>query len=264
MMVAVLLPSLITMPMQFHWLHEGARANPATYGWLMALSMALGLLIVPLYAGYLQLIDATEHGRPARIRDIFMPYRSGQAWRILGFAIANLVVYVSVMGTIILATGGGFGRWYLQLATARAHHMPSPSLPEGFGLTMALLVVAALFMMGFYAIGLGQVAQTRRPVLGAIGDGLAGALKNVLPLLVLALSLFVALIGFGLVLGIVVILLGLVGALISKALVVVLIALVYLAVLLVMLTAMFGVMYYLWRDVCGEDIEAGQAPTIAA
>ena len=38
----------------------------------------------------------------------------------------------------------------------------------------------------------------------------------------------------------------------------------YIAMMLLMFTVMFGVMYHLWRDVCGGDAVAGVAPQIAA
>jgi hypothetical protein len=39
---------------------------------------------------------------------------------------------------------------------------------------------------------------------------------------------------------------------------------VYIALLLVVFAAMFGVMYYLWRDVCGGDTASGAAQAITA
>lgn len=263
--LAGLLPSLITLPMQFHAISAGTPLSPATFCWIMAGSMLLGLLIVPLYAGYLQLVDAAERGLPVRARDIFKPYRQGEAWRLVGYGLAMIVVYVAMLGIIIAATGGGIASWYMQVLTAQASHQPQPTtLPDGFGITMALLMVLGLFMMGFYAIGLGQVALNRRNVFGAISDGMIGALKNLLPLLVFVVSLVLAWIVVAIALVIVVLLLTLLAKLIGPWLVFVVIIPLYIALLLTMFAVMFGTMYHLWRDVCGDDIVTGMAPALAA
>jgi len=265
LLLACLIPSLITLLMQFHSLPAGIQPSPATFGGIMAGSMLLGLLIVPLYAGYLQVVDAAEHGLPARARDIFKPYRQGEALRLIGYGLAILVVYVAMFGIIIAATGGGIANWYMQLLTAQANHQPPPTaLPDGFGIAMALFMVLGLFMMGFYAISLGQVALRHRNVFGAIGDGMIGALKNLLPLLVFAVSLVLAWIVVAIVIAIVAILIVLLGKFVGTWLVLVLSIPLYIAMVLMMFAVMFGVMYHLWRDVCGDDMVTGMAPSIAA
>ena len=265
LLLACLMPSLITLLMQFHSRQAGIQPSPATFGWIMAGSMLLGLLMVPLYAGYLQVVDAAEHGLPARARDIFRPYRQGQAWRLIGYGLAILVVYAAMFGIIIAATGRGIIGWYMQVLTTQANHQPPPTaLPDGFGTAMALFMVLGLFMMGFYAISLGQVALRRRSVFGAIGEGLIGALKNLLPLLVLAVSLVLAWIVVAIVIAIVAILIVLLGKFVGAWLVLVLIIPLYIAMVLMMFAVMFGVMYHLWRDVCGDDMVTGMAPAIAA
>ncbi len=129
---------------------------------------------------------------------------------------------------------------------------------------MALLTVFALFMIGFNSIGLGQIALRRRGVFNAIGDGLLGALKNLLPLLVLAASLVLAWLAVTIVLVIAAILLALFGRLVGAWLMFAVIIPVYIALLLVVFAIMFGVMYHLWRDVCGDDAAAGTADTAVA
>ena len=265
LVVACLLPSLITLPMQFHSLGAGTQPSPTTFGLIMAISMLFGLLIVPLYAGYLQLIDAAERGLPARALDIFKPYQQGEALRLIGYGLAMIVVYIALFGIVIAATGGGIASWYMQVLTAQANHQPPPTaLPDGFGITMTLFMVIGFFMMAFYAISLGQVVLNRRNVLSAIGDGMIGALKNLLPLLVFAVSALLAWIVVAIVFLIVVLLLTLIAKLISPWLALVVIIPLYIALFLLMFTMMFGVMYQLWRDVCGDDIVSGVAPALAA
>ncbi|MHB1273727.1 MAG: hypothetical protein ACYCZD_13340 [Rhodanobacter sp.] len=265
LLLACLLPSLITLPLQLPALWPGTQPNPAAFGWIMAGSLLLGLLIVPLYAGYLQVVDAAERGLPARARDIFKPYRQGEALRLIGYGLTIIAIYVAMLGIIIASTGGGIARWYMQVLTAQAKHQPPPmALPGGFGITMALFMVLGLFMMAFYAISLGQVALRGRSVFGAIGDGIAGALKNLLPLLVFAVSLVLAWIVVALAVLLVAGLLVLLGKFVGAWLVLVLIVPLYIAVVLMMFAVMFGVMYYLWRDVCGDDTVTGMAPSIVA
>lgn len=263
LLVACLLPTLITLPMQFHAMSAGTPQSPAYIGWMMAISVLFGLLIVPLYAGYLQMIDAIEHGLPARAIDVFKPYRQGEAWRLMGFGLAIGVVYVAMLGIVVVGTGGGIASWYMQALTAQTTHQPPPGLPPGFGIAVGLFMLLGLLMMGFYAISFGQVALSRRSVFGAIGDGIVGALKNLLPLLVFAVSFAVTWVVVVIAFAIVAMLLALLGKLVATWLMFVLIIPLYVAMVLTMFAVTFGVMYYLWRDVCGDDIVTGATPAIA-
>lgn len=265
LVIACLMPTLITLPMQLLALRSGTPPSPAFSGWIMAGSLLVGLLLVPLYAGYLQVVDAAQQGLPARARDIFKPYRQGEALRLIGYGLAVMVLYVAMFGIIIAAAGGGIASWYMQVVTAQANHLPPPTaLPAGFGIAVALFMVLGLFMMSFYAISLGQVALRQRSVFGAIGDGLIGALKNLLPMLVFAVSLVLAWIVAAVVIVILALVLALIGKLVGAWLIFVLIIPLYIVMVLAMFTVMFGMMYQLWRDVCGDDIEAGMAPALAA
>jgi hypothetical protein len=263
--LACIFPSLITLILEFVLLKTGTAPGLPTFAAIMAVSMLCGLLLVPLYAGYMRVIDAAELGLPARARDIFKLYRQGGAWRLFGYGLAMLVVYVVLFGIVIAAMGGGIVAWYMQALTAQANHLPPPTtLPDGFGITMTLFMLAGLFMMGFYAISLGQVALRQRGVFNAIGDGLIGALKNLLPLIVFAVGAALAFIALAIALGLCVALLIFVGKLVSIWVAIVLIIPLYIAFILVLFTAMFGAMYYLWRDVCGADVAPGLAQPIAA
>jgi hypothetical protein len=264
LLLIVMVPSLIMLPFQFHWRAAGTPPSPAVFASFMAVSMLIGLLVVPLYAGYLQVIDAADRGLPARATGIFGPYRQGDALRLIGFGVALAIIYLVLMGVIVLAAGRGIVDWYMQVLASQSSHAAPPGLPQGFGTAMALLTVMGLFMRGCYSASLGQVALRRRNVLGALGDGFLGALKNLLPLLVLAASLVVAWIVFVIAIAIVVFVFVLIGMLVGKWLVFAVIIPAYIAMVLVVFAAMFGVMYYLWRDVCGGDTNLGAAETSAA
>lgn len=265
LLLAVLLPTLITLPLQIYALRSGNPMQPGGFLGVMVLSALIGLVVFPLYAGYLQVIDAAEQGLAARARDIFKPYREGGALRVIGYGLVMLVVYFVMFALVIAVTGGAFAHWYMQVLSARANQLPPPTaLPEGFWTTFLLFGVMGLFMMGFYSIGLGQVALRQRGVLGAVGDGVTGALKNLLPLFMLALGTVLAWILFAIGFAIVIFLIALIGRLISNALMVVLVVPLYIALFLTMFTAMFGVAYHLWRDVCGDDVATGAAEPFAA
>ena len=264
LLLLVMLPSLAMLPFQFHLAATGAPPNPAPFASIMAASMLLGLLIVPLYAGYLRLIDAAERGLPAHVGEIFSLYRHGGALRLIGYGVTLIVIYVVLIAIVILAAGRGIVDWYMQVLAAQAQHSQPPGLPQGFGIAMALFTVIALFMMGFYSVSLGQVALRDRRVVNAIGDGFLGALKNLLPLIVLAISLIVAWIALVIVFVIVGFIVGLLGVFVGKWLLFAVFIPIYIAMMLVMFAVMFGVMYHLWRDVCGGGALPGAAETIAA
>lgn len=264
LLLACLVPSLLSLPLQLSLRNGGASPSPAVFVWILAGSALLGLLIVPLYAGYLQVIDAAERGQPARALDVFKPYRQGEALRLIGYGVALIVIYIGLFGIVIVATGSGIVGWYMQALNAQANHQLPPALPPGFGLTVLLLMLAGLFVMGFYSISLGQVALRRRGVFNAIGDGLMGALKNLLPLLVLAFSIFIAWIILAIALMIVIGVIVLIGKFAGGWLILLLGIPVYIAMLLLVFSVMFGVMYYLWRDVCGGDGASDAAQPIAA
>ncbi|RUL71054.1 hypothetical protein [Dyella choica] len=264
-LLAAMVPTLITLPMQLHALHSGTPLQPTAFLWIMALSVLLSLLVLPLYAGYLKVIDSAEQGLAARASDIIKPYAEGKALRVIGYGVLMMVVYLATFAIVIATTGGGVAHWYMQVLTAGANHLPPPTgLPDGFGITFLLLAVLGIFMMGFYSISLGQVSIRDRGVFGAIADGAIGALKNLLPLLMLALGFVLTWIAVAIGFGIVALLLALIGKLVGAWLMLVLLFPLYIALFLTMFTVMFGVAYHLWRDVCGDDIATGTAQPFAA
>lgn len=264
LVVVCLLPSLITLPVQFHEMSAGQPPSATLSFTLMALSALFGLLIIPLYAGYLQLVEAAEREQEARVSGIFNPYRQGEAWRLIGLGVANFVVYIAGVAIIVLVTGSGIAHWYMQVLAGQSAHQLPPALPDGFWSAVALLMLFGLWMMGYYAISLGQVALNKRSVFGAIGDGAIGAFKNALPLFVFALISVLLWIAAIVVFVVVAMLLALVARLISPWLMFVVLVPLYVGLLLLMFSAMFGVMYHLWRDVCGSDTAIAMPPPLVA
>ena len=256
-----LVPSLVTLPLQL-----GAAADAAPdmgrFGLVMAISLLGGLLLVPAFAGYLGIIDAAERGRAARALDVFAPYRDGSTLRLMGYGLAMLAVYAIALVAIVAVAGAGVASWYMQAMANPNAASAMTEMPAGLGLAMGLGMALGLLIMGVYAISLGQVSLGGRSVLGSIGDGVVGSLKNVLPLIVLAVcGLIAGLIGaiaFGLLAGLVAVITKFVGSWFL-----VLLAPLYLGLILVVFVVMFGVMYHLWRDVCGEGLGHDEAPSQA-
>jgi hypothetical protein len=263
-MLLSLLPSAATVPLQF-----AMTPGPATLGLVMAISLLGGLLLVPVLAGLLGVIDAAENGRPAKATDVFGPYRRGQWLRLIGYGLAMCGVYIVAAAIVIAIAGAGVWRWYMQAMTMQGETDPAAlqalqALPDGFGMAMALGTVLGLLVTGIYSISLGQVALGGRGVFGAIGDGIAGSVKNVLPLVVLAVCGLIAGLVLMLVFGLAVGLLAVVAKLIGEWLMFALLVPVYLGLMLILFVVMFGVIYHLWRDVCGGGERGATADALNA
>ena len=261
----LLLPMLVSFPLQFMAMRQGTPLSPTLSWGLMAFWTVVGLLLFPVYAGYLRIIDATSRGRAVRARDVFAPYRQGEVLRFAGYALVMTVLYFAVVALVIASMGGGILQWYGQALSGQTMQPPAiTALPPGFGRAMALAVVLGLWMLGVYSIGLGQVALGGRSVFGAIGDGVIGSLKNLLPLLVFAVCAFVAWIVVGIAFMLIGAVIALLGKLAGTWFAIACIVPFYLALLLGVMAMMFGVMHQLWRDVCGDDAAPTAAEPLAA
>ena len=257
-LVGTLLPSAITFPLQ-----KAMAADPRTFGIIMLISMLAGLLLAPLIGGFFAVIDAAENGRPTKATNVFALYRRGTFARMVGFGVGMLVLYAIAMGLVLAVVGTGIVHWYMAVLAAQANHHPEaiPSLPAGFGAALALGCVLWLLITGVYAIALGQVALAGRPTLNALRDGLSGSLKNLLPLLVMVIVGFFAMLVFMLVFGLLVVLLALLGKLVGMWLMIALVVPLYIAMFLALYVVMFGAMYAMWRDICADDRQTDASMT---
>ncbi|KPN16770.1 hypothetical protein AO715_01300 [Xanthomonas sp. Mitacek01] len=233
----------------------------------------VSIIVYPLLiGGVLQVIDAVEHGRPARPTDVFATFTGGNAGRLIGFGVLMGALYIATFYALVSAFGDGVMEWYMQILTisqemgAQSTPATPPDLPlppAGIGPLMALAIFFGVYYATVYAIGLGQVSLGGRPVLQAFTDGLGGALRNVLPVIVAAVIAMAG--GFALMLAfaMVVTIISVVASLVHPGLAALLVLPLYLILLLVLYIVMFGAMYAMWRDVCGpQDTEAapGQTP----
>lgn len=253
--LVALIPSVIQVALQY-----GAGLGAESVLMLVGVMTLAMIVVYPLLiGGLLRVIHASETGLPTRATALFDTFRAGNgAGRLIGFGVLLTMIYIAIFVAVILSFGQGFLSWYMQVITAGMEagtpsQMPAiPELPAGLGTVMALGILVGLFFGGVYAIGFGQVALGGRSVGGALSDGVAGTLKNLLPIVVLAIIAIVLLFALILVVALVGGLLALVGGLVHGALAVALVVPVYAGMLLVMYVVMFGVMYFMWRDVCAD------------
>ena len=220
-------------------------------------TLPLLALMAALMVGYLRLIDAVEDGRPATATQVFSGFADRGAWMqaVVILVVLAVLQYLLMAGGVMLVAPDA-GRWYLENMASATAVTPDQvaEMPPGFGRLLAVVMVVGVLTYAAQALALGQVALRNRGIGGALADGAAGAVRNVLPLVVLMLLGLVAMLVFGLVIGLLAVLFGgLAGG--SGAAMMVAMAIgipVYLLVVLVMVVVSFGVMYAMWRDICGD------------
>jgi hypothetical protein len=256
LMLVALIPSVIQLCAQYLL---GASSINAVL-WVTGVTTLAMLAVYPLLiGGFFRVIDDTEHNRPTRATALFDTFKAGQGrGRLVAFGVLLTLLYIVVLVAIFGTLGSDFAGWYWQVFQATQSATPAappslPPMPAGFGMVAGLTLLVMMFLGGVYSIGFGQVALAQRSVGGAFADGFTGALKNLLPLLLLTVIAIVLMVVIALVLGLVIGLLAVLGGLVHPVLSVVLALPVYIAFLVVMYVVMFGVMYFMWRDVVAQD-----------
>lgn len=259
--VLAIVPSILQLGLQY-----GLKLGPTAVLSVVGLTTLLSLVVYPLLiGGMLRVINDAENGRSTRAAAIFDTFRSGHgAGRLIGFGLLITAIYIGMFVLVVYLFGRDFAHWYWNLITAmQANPAATPqidSLPAGFGRIMGMGMLVALFFGGVYAIGFGQASLGNRGVGEALTDGFAGTIKNVLPIVVMAIIAFVACVVLAVVFGVVFALVAVVGAAVHPVLAAVLLVPLYFALILVMYVVMFGVMYYMWRDICGDAASLPAAP----
>lgn len=256
-LVVAMLPSLVTLPVQLLMPGNGKALLLAFAG-----AMVLGLLLSPVMAGFLQVIDAIERGRPVRAFDVFAPYGRGEAGRIIGFALLLFAVYAVCVAILALAAGPELRAFYAQALTTPLAQ-PAITADAIEAVMPRLLGVATLLgvvVSGMFAIGYAQIAIAGRPVGASFADAVAGSLKNLLSMLIALVLLTLFWLVVAIVLVILVLIVGLFAKFVGQWLMFVAIVPLYLGLMLGMYVVLFGMAYWFWRDVCGVD---AAAPAVA-
>jgi hypothetical protein len=257
LMIGALVPGFLQA-----FAHAALRPGPAGATFIAALTTVLAVILLgPLMGGYLRVIDASERGQPAHAADVLAPFRNAHdAQRMIAFSFVMLLVQLGAFSLLWALFGGALQHlqeWYLQVSALLQDAKPGQQLPpppDGLGGLFSLGGLFALFVAAVFSIGLGQLALRGRGVGTAVFEGLSGAARNLLPLLVMALVAFALLMAAGVGLLLVAAILGL----LHPVLALVVFLPLYMLFVLVLYVVMFGVMYHLWRDV------AGDAPAAAA
>lgn len=217
-----------------------------------AILMLLGGVVYPiLLGGFMRVIDRSRNERATAVLSVFEPFQPGQGGaRLALFGLCMMVLYVVFLAAVLSTVGHGMAAWYMQLLDMQAQHkLGMPPLPAGSSITLALVSVFFLFYSGAMAIGIGQVSLRGQAPVSGFRDGISGAFKNVLPLVVLAICGIILMVVVSLAFGIVfAIVIGL-AALASKALAMILFIPLYLVLIVVIFTFMMGVNYAVWHDV---------------
>jgi hypothetical protein len=251
-----LLPSLLSFGMQYAYPQSVA----VSVG-VMVISLLVGLALGPAQGGFMQVVDAVKHGRPARARDVFAPYRdSTLKWRLVGFAAVVMVISLAMVLVVFVAMG--FHPWSADWQAAMAGQMASgqpKALPPGFWKIITAVGLLSPLLMSLLAIGYGQIALAGRSIGTAVSDGVIGGLRNVHVLWILVIGGVLMGVVLAIVLGIGVGIIGFLAALLGKAAMFAVIGVFYIALMLTMNVVMFGFMHALWRDVC--DVADGDVPS---
>lgn len=181
-----------------------------------------GIVFPILVGGFMRAVRASRESQPASAWMVLQPFRPGQGGgRLALLGLCMLVLYVAFFALVLGTVGRGLMHWYVDMLTAQAGGTPLTALaplPRGSGPAFALLTVFLIFYSGATAIGIGQVALRGQPALAAFRDAIAGAFKNVLPLLVLAVCGLVAALVAVILVGILVGILVVLGVLLARVL----------------------------------------------
>lgn len=244
---------------------QGLLVATAGAGTAMVVGMALSMIAVVvggsmLVVGFLRLVDDVENGRPAGPGRVFAGFSDvGTSLRVIGFTLVLTLLQYLVLGLLLAVVARDTLGWYARMMTLSDAAAMDPSmmaLPEGLMLATIVSVVVGLAMYGVQSIGMCQIALRGRGVFAAIGDGVAGAFRNVLPLVVLLAVVIAALIAVAIVAVILALVVGLLAKLAGAWLALVLGVPLYLGFMLVMCVVSVGIAYHLWRDVCGGADDA--------
>lgn len=227
----------------------------------MLVGLVITALMAALIAGYLRLVDAVERGRTARAGDVFSVLGEPPvAARAVLFMVVLMLAQNLLLALLIGLLAPDIGRWYLHSLQGPMAGAPAPALPDGFSLALLVMWVVGLLFYGVQAVGFGQIALRGRGVGAALADGVRGTLRNLPALLLLFVLAVLAAIALAIVLVLAMLLAGVLAKLVGGWVVAAIAVPLYLAFVVGLMVVMFGVMYFAWRDICGDGGNAQPLP----
>lgn len=222
---------------------------------VVAATAVVGALLYPiLFGGFMRLLDASHHGRPTSALMLFEPFQPGKGGaRLALFGLCMLLIYAAFLALLLTTVGRELWSWYLQVLNMQpalgSPPQPLPHLAAGSALSLALLTVFFVFYGGAMAVGIGQVALGGQAPVSAVRDGVAGAFKNVLPLVVLMICGCLAFLLIGSVLGFIAAIAIGVLYLLSHALAIILAVVLYFVAILLAYAIIMGINYAVWQHI---------------
>ncbi|HEX7326509.1 MAG TPA: hypothetical protein VF292_14350 [Rhodanobacteraceae bacterium] len=255
---AALLAACVMLPPTLE-LVPRVRVNAVVLAALSALTLAAGLVYPILYGGFMRVLDATRNGRPARAVNVFEPFRpGGGGLRLFVFGVCMLVASVLFVSIVLAATGHGMTPQFPYALTPHAAAAQSHLVrARGAAIVLAFAVTLVFYVLysGALAIGIGQVALRGRSPWAALRDGAVGALKNLLPLVALAIYTLVAVViavaVCAAIAGAVVLLSVKAAPAAGTALIVSVLVALYVILMVAFVLFIMGANYAIWRDVAG-------------
>ncbi len=221
--------------------------------WFVPLFLALMLLIPVLLGGLMHVIREAEAGRPVRARDLFAPFRQGQAPRLALLGVVQIVLALAAGLVVVALAGADYWRDYLDaMRGAMSGNVPVMPQPEHAGLLTLVQLVFNYFSYAIMLLSVPLMLFSGSALRDAIQGSLVAAVRNVGPNLLAGLlfmaGAIVAAIAVALLSGFV----GLVGSLVHEALGAVLMLLVLVGFGAVLLVVLTGGSYLAWRDTFGD------------
>lgn len=247
----------------------GDKVNAGAVAAVVAVVFLLLALYQPLmYAGILHLLREIEGNRPARARDVFVPFAGGRVGALASLGLVQVAATALNVGAMHALGGDAYLREYVAFMQAAMHgQLVAEPIAEH-----ALMMGVAQIMVGYFAWSAQVYAAALiqfhgAPAWPAVIASLRAAAVNVLPLTLAGLLLSLGLIGGWIVAVLLLVLLSMLLAAASKLLA----SIVTIALVALLLAATFALMFsgvlLSWRDMFAPEVDAntqnGQA-TITA
>lgn len=257
--VVGLVPTVVQMVLQAVLVEQ-----PVLMWSIYALVMVAALVAMPPLTGAaIRMMHACETGQPASAMDVFSGYRdSAFAVRMVLTALLLMAMYLLIVGVLLALMPG---KELMIEVFSRSMATPPGGQPDMSGLPEFDPADLPWMLMWFLGAGLAMIATMHVQMLAychaalgghgpvaSVAGGLAGSLRNVLPLFVFVLAMLAVGFVVALVLGVVVGLLAAVLIMVSPVLAGVVMVPVYLGLMLVAYVLIFGFYYHAWRDIFGE------------